>query len=163
MDSRTGSLSRSHTNRNKHKSAVSTVQYRTFSLLARGAVLLAFTRDGNLSFFRSDWKKVPFFFWVWLYGPIFEALIIELFCWHCSVALEVQGYLTIRCSLQLSARLHSIRASFCPLLSLEKGEYIGLYIKSQISFSNHECFTFEGPVSMWFFLEFHFSMHALTS
>ncbi|KAH7851342.1 hypothetical protein Vadar_010133 [Vaccinium darrowii] len=92
MDSRTGSLSRSHTHRNKHKSAVSTVQYRTFSLLARGAVLLAFTRDGNLSFF--------------------------------SVALEVQGYLTIRCSLQLSARLHSIRASFCPLLSLEKGEYI---------------------------------------
>ncbi|KAG5547867.1 hypothetical protein RHGRI_013519 [Rhododendron griersonianum] len=94
MDSRTGSLSRTHTHRsgNKHKSPVSTMQYRTFSLLARGPVLLAFTRDGNLSFF--------------------------------SVALEVQGYLTIRCSLQLSSRLHSIRASFCPLLSLEKGEYI---------------------------------------
>ncbi|KAI8554218.1 hypothetical protein RHMOL_Rhmol05G0081700 [Rhododendron molle] len=94
MDSRTGSLSRAHTHRsgNKHKSPVSTMQYRTFSLLARGPVLLAFTRDGNLSFF--------------------------------SVALEVQGYLTIRCSLQLSSRLHSIRASFCPLLSLEKGEYI---------------------------------------
>ncbi|KAE9448289.1 hypothetical protein C3L33_19817, partial [Rhododendron williamsianum] len=95
MDSRTGSLSRTHTHRsgNKHKSPVSTMQYRTFSLLARGPVLLAFTQDGNLSFF--------------------------------SVALEVQGYLTIRCSLQLSSRLHSIRASFCPLLSLEKGEYIG--------------------------------------
>ncbi|GFY94979.1 transducin/WD40 repeat-like superfamily protein [Actinidia rufa] len=94
MDSRTGSLSRSHRNRNggKRKSPVTTVQYRTFSLLARGPVLLAFTRDGSLSFF--------------------------------SVSLEVQGYLTLRCSLKLSPRLHSIRASFCPLLSLEKGEYI---------------------------------------
>ncbi|XP_057501923.1 uncharacterized protein LOC130785752 [Actinidia eriantha] len=94
MDSRTGSLSRSHRNRNggKRKSPVTTVQYRTFSLLARGPVLLTFTRDGSLSFF--------------------------------SVSLEVQGYLTLRCSLKLSPRLHSIRASFCPLLSLEKGEYI---------------------------------------
>ncbi|XP_024965195.1 WD repeat-containing protein 13-like isoform X2 [Cynara cardunculus var. scolymus] len=41
-----------------------------------------------------------------------------------SVSLEMQGYLTLRCSLQLAPRLHSIRASFCPLLSLEKGEYI---------------------------------------
>lgn len=45
--------------------------------------------------------------------------------WCCSVSLEIQGYLTLRCSLKLSPRLHSIRASFCPLLSLEKGEYIG--------------------------------------
>ncbi|KAL7002666.1 hypothetical protein U1Q18_003821 [Sarracenia purpurea var. burkii] len=94
MDSRTGSLSRSHSNRSgsKRKSAVTTVQYKTFSLLARGPVLLAFTRDGSLSFF--------------------------------SVSLEIQGYLTLRCSLKLSPRLHSIRASFCPLLSLEKGEFI---------------------------------------
>ncbi|GLT30620.1 hypothetical protein SLA2020_054120 [Shorea laevis] len=41
-----------------------------------------------------------------------------------SVSLEVQGYLTLRCSLKLTPRVHSIRASFCPLLSLEKGEYI---------------------------------------
>ncbi|XAR72786.1 hypothetical protein NMG60_11019545 [Bertholletia excelsa] len=94
MDSHTGSLSRSHRTRSnsKHKSPVTTLQYRTFSLLARGPVLLAFTQDGSLSFF--------------------------------SVAPEVQGYLTQRCSLKLTPRQHSIRASFCPLLSLEKGEYI---------------------------------------
>lgn len=94
MNSHTGFLSRSHRYRSsgKQKSPVTTVQYRTFSLLANGPVLLTFSRDGSLSFF--------------------------------SVSLEVQGYLTIRCALKLSARLHSIRASFCPLLSLEKGEYI---------------------------------------
>lgn len=94
MNSHTGVLSRTHRNRSssKHRSAVTTVQYRTFSLLARGPVLLAFTRDGSLSFFR--------------------------------VSLEMKGYLTLRCSLKLAPRLHSIRASFCPLLSLEKGEYI---------------------------------------
>lgn len=94
MESHTGSLSRSHRNRssNKNKSPVTTVQYRTFSLLARGPVLLTCTQDGNLSFF--------------------------------SVALEIQGYLTLRCSLKLAPRVHSIHASFCPLLSLEKGEYI---------------------------------------
>ncbi|XP_043709473.1 WD repeat-containing protein 13 [Telopea speciosissima] len=94
MDSRTGELSRSHRNRNssKRKSPITTVQYRTFSLLARGPVLLACTQDGSLSFF--------------------------------SVALQVQGYLTLRCSLKLAPRVHSIRASFCPLLSLEKGEFI---------------------------------------
>lgn len=43
-----------------------------------------------------------------------------LFC-----SVETQGYLTLRCSLKLASRQHSIRASFCPLLSLEKGEYIG--------------------------------------
>lgn len=94
MNARTGVLSRSHRNRNssKRKSPVTTVQYRIFSLLARGPVLLTLTRDGSLSFF--------------------------------SVSLEIQGYLTLRCSLKLAPRLHSIRASFCPLLSLEKGEYI---------------------------------------
>ncbi|KAI5673163.1 hypothetical protein M9H77_13527 [Catharanthus roseus] len=94
MNSHTGALSRSHRHRanGNRKSPVTTVQYRTFSLLARGPVLLAFARDGSLSFF--------------------------------SVSLEIQGYLTLRCSLKLTPRLHSIRASFCPLLSLEKGEYI---------------------------------------
>ncbi|XP_065866874.1 uncharacterized protein [Euphorbia lathyris] len=94
MDSHTGALLRSHRHRSssKTKSPVTTVKYRSFSLLAGGPVLLACTQDGSLSFF--------------------------------SVALEIQGYLTIRCSLKLSPRIHSIRASFCPLLSLEKGEYI---------------------------------------
>ncbi|XWS62742.1 hypothetical protein CRYUN_Cryun06bG0037000 [Craigia yunnanensis] len=40
------------------------------------------------------------------------------------VALEIQGYLTLHCLLKLSPRIHSFRASFCPLLSLDKGEYI---------------------------------------
>ncbi|KAL3843423.1 hypothetical protein ACJIZ3_000826 [Penstemon smallii] len=93
MNSHTGALSRSHRHRsNGKKSPVTTVQYRTFSLLARGPVLLTLCRDGSLSFF--------------------------------SVSLEVKGYLTLRCALKLAPRLHSIRASFCPLLSLEKGEYI---------------------------------------
>ncbi|CAI9765489.1 unnamed protein product [Fraxinus pennsylvanica] len=94
MDSRTGALSRSHRNKSssKQNSPVTTVQYRTFSLLARGPVLLTFSQDGSLSFF--------------------------------SVSLEIQGYLTVRCTLKLAPRLHSIRASFCPLLSLEKGEFI---------------------------------------
>ncbi|KAF5179644.1 Wd repeat-containing protein [Thalictrum thalictroides] len=94
MNSHTGSLSRSHRHRisSRGKSPVTTVQYRTFSLLARGPVLLACSQDGNLSFF--------------------------------SVALDIQGYLTLRCSLKLAPRVHSIRACFCPLLSLEKGEFI---------------------------------------
>ncbi|KAI4298297.1 hypothetical protein L6164_031874 [Bauhinia variegata] len=94
MNSRTGMLSRSHRHRSgsKNKSPVSTVQYRSFSLLAGGPVLLACTQDGNLSFF--------------------------------SVALEVQGYLTLRCALKLAPRMHNIQASFCPLISLEKGEFI---------------------------------------
>ncbi|CAL5388667.1 unnamed protein product [Camellia sinensis] len=80
VNSHTGVLSRSHRNRNgsKCKSPVTTVQYRTFSLLARGPV----------------------------------------------VSLEIQGCLTLRCSLKLAPRLHSIRASLCPLLSLEKVEFI---------------------------------------
>ncbi|KAK8706641.1 hypothetical protein V6N13_050196 [Hibiscus sabdariffa] len=94
MDSHTAALSRSHRYRssNKQKFPITTVKYRSFSLLAGGPVLLTCTKDGSLSFF--------------------------------SVALEVQGYLTIRCSLKLTPRIHSIRASFCPLLSLDKGEYI---------------------------------------
>ncbi|KAG4160541.1 hypothetical protein ERO13_D01G004000v2 [Gossypium hirsutum] len=94
MDSHTGALSRSHRYRSssKQKFPITTVQYRSFSLLAGGPVLLTCTKDGSLSFF--------------------------------SVALEVQGYLTLRCSLKLTPRIHSIRASFCPLLSLNKGEYI---------------------------------------
>ncbi|QCD85530.1 myosin ATPase [Vigna unguiculata] len=94
MNSHTGVLSRSHRYRSnsKHKSPVTTVQYRSFSLLARGPVLLSCTQDGNLSFF--------------------------------SVALEINGYLTLRCSLKLAPRVHKFRASFCPLLSLEKGEFI---------------------------------------
>ncbi|KAL4308270.1 hypothetical protein GQ457_01G000620 [Hibiscus cannabinus] len=94
MDSHTGALSRSHRYRssNKQKFPITTVKYRSFSLLAGGPVLLTCTKDGCLSFF--------------------------------SVALEVQGYLTIRCSLKLTPRIHTIRASFCPLLSLDKGEYI---------------------------------------
>ncbi|KAJ0763104.1 hypothetical protein HanOQP8_Chr04g0168521 [Helianthus annuus] len=54
-------------------------------------------------------------------------MLIRYIFFFCSVNLELQGYLTLRCSLKLTPRLHSIRASFCPLLSLEKGEYIGLY------------------------------------
>ncbi|CAI8607535.1 unnamed protein product [Vicia faba] len=94
MNSHTGILSRSHRHRSssKHRSPVTTVQYRSFSLLARGPVLLTCTQDGNLSFF--------------------------------SVALEIKGYLTLRCSLKLTPRIHKIQASFCPLLSLEKGEFI---------------------------------------
>lgn len=69
-----------------------------------------------------------------------EALIIRLAC-CCSVALEIQGYLTLRCSLKLTPRIHSIRASFCPLLSLEKGEYIGLYVKINVSYSPITIFT----------------------
>ncbi|CAL0303429.1 unnamed protein product [Lupinus luteus] len=94
MNSHTGVLSRSHRHRSssRHKSPVTTMQYRSFSLLAGGPVLLTCTQDGNLSFF--------------------------------SVAMEIKGYLTLRCSLKLAPRIHKIQASFCPLLSLEKGEFI---------------------------------------
>lgn len=93
VNSHTGSLSRSHKNRSmRSKSSITTVQYRTFSLVARCPVLLVCAQDGNLCFF--------------------------------SVALEIKGYLTLLCSLKLAPRMHSIRASFCPLLSLEKGEFI---------------------------------------
>ncbi|XP_072952465.1 uncharacterized protein [Typha angustifolia] len=93
INSHTGSISRSRKNRSiKSKTPITTVQYRTFSLVARCPVLLVCAQDGNICFF--------------------------------SVALEVQGYLTLVCSLKLAPRVHSIRASFCPLLSLEKGEFI---------------------------------------
>ncbi|KAL6545995.1 hypothetical protein OROGR_009869 [Orobanche gracilis] len=53
MNSHNGSLSRSHRHRSKakQKSPVTVVQYRMFSLLARGPVLLTFCRDESLSFF----------------------------------------------------------------------------------------------------------------
>lgn len=61
MNSRTGALSRSHRHRSSsiRKSPVTTVQYRSFSLLARGPVLLACTQDGGLSFFRSGQLNMP--------------------------------------------------------------------------------------------------------
>lgn len=64
MNSHTGALSRSHRHRStsRHKSAVTTVQYRSFSLLARGPVLLSCTQDGSLSFFRSDQLNMPYTF-----------------------------------------------------------------------------------------------------
>ncbi|KAK1423902.1 hypothetical protein QVD17_19212 [Tagetes erecta] len=94
VNSHQGTLSRTNRTRSmsKRKSEFTTIQYRTFSLMTQGPVLLSLTRDGSLCIF--------------------------------SVSPELQGYLTLRCSLQLAPRLHSIRASFCPLLSLEKGEYI---------------------------------------
>ncbi|KAI3809803.1 hypothetical protein L1987_19403 [Smallanthus sonchifolius] len=78
VNSHQGTFSRSHRTRisSKNKSEFTTIQYRTFSLMTQGPVLLSLTRDGSLSFF--------------------------------SVSLELKG----------------ICASFCPLLSLEKGEYI---------------------------------------
>ncbi|KAK8490278.1 hypothetical protein V6N11_048204 [Hibiscus sabdariffa] len=106
MDSRTGVLSRSHryrsSNKNKPKYPVLTVQYRSFSLMAKGPVLLTCTQDGIILFF--------------------------------SVSLESQGYLTLRCSLKLSSRVHSVRASFCPLLSLEEGEYIVVTFADIVTF-----------------------------
>lgn len=45
-----------------------------------------------------------------------------------SVAMEAQGYLTLVCSLKLAPRVYRFRASFCPLLSLEKGEFIGIFL-----------------------------------
>jgi WD repeat-containing protein 13 len=135
MDSRTGALSRSHRHRanGNRKSPVTTVQYRTFSLLARGPVLLTFARDGSLSFFRLNWTLILDSF-----VSILD-IFLDDFCCKYSVSLEIQGYLTLRCSLKLTPRLHSIRASFCPLLSLEKGEYIG---KSSIEYflsGTHDC------------------------
>ncbi|KAM0894978.1 hypothetical protein ACQ4PT_024137 [Festuca glaucescens] len=93
VNSHTGSLSRSHKNKScKSKSSITTIQYRTFSLVARCSVLLSCAQDGNLYFF--------------------------------SIATNAQGYLTLICSLKLASTVQNIRASFCPLLSLEKGEFI---------------------------------------
>ncbi|KAL6614399.1 hypothetical protein ACP70R_036669 [Stipagrostis hirtigluma subsp. patula] len=94
VNSHTGSLARTHRNKSsKSKSPITTIQYRTFSLVARCPVLLSCAQDGNLSFF--------------------------------SIATDAKGYLTLISSLKLASRVQSIRASFCPLLSLEKGEFIG--------------------------------------
>ncbi|KQK10023.1 hypothetical protein BRADI_2g51580v3 [Brachypodium distachyon] len=93
VNSHTGSLSRTHKNKScKTKSLITTIQYRTFSLVARCPVLLSCAQDGNLYFF--------------------------------SIATNAHGYLTVICSLKLASPVQSIRASFCPLLSLEKGEFI---------------------------------------
>lgn len=93
VNSHTGSLSRTHKNKSsKSKSPITTIQYRTFSLMARCPVLLSCAQDGNLSFF--------------------------------SITTDAKGYLTLICSLKLASRVQTIRASFCPLLSLEKGEFI---------------------------------------
>lgn len=51
----------------------------------------------------------------------------------CSVALEVDGYPSLKCSLKLPPQARNIRASFCPLLSLERGEFIGLLYFSLLS------------------------------
>ncbi|KAF5745747.1 transducin family protein [Tripterygium wilfordii] len=61
MDSHTGALSRSHRHRSssKRKSPVTTVQYRSFSLLAHGPVLLTCTQDGSLSYFRFGPVNMP--------------------------------------------------------------------------------------------------------
>ncbi|XBI29382.1 hypothetical protein VPH35_053376 [Triticum aestivum] len=93
VNSHTGSLSRTHKNKScKSKSSITTIQYRTFSLVARCPVLLSCAQDGNLYFF--------------------------------SIATNSHGYLTLICSLKLASPVQNIRASFCPLLSLEKGEFI---------------------------------------
>ena len=59
-----------------------------------------------------------------------------------SVALEIQGYLTLRCSLKLTPRIYNIRASFCPLLSLEKGEYIGVHVCLSVLCLKKQYFSF---------------------
>lgn len=71
----------------------------------------------------SDLYTLQFFVYVFIKLYV---LTRGWYFWHFSVALEVKGYLTLRCSLKLAPRVHSIRASFCPLLSVEKGEFIGL-------------------------------------
>lgn len=94
INSHTGELSHAHRCRLglRRRSPIMNVQFRTFSLLANGPVLLASTQDGTIRFF--------------------------------SVALEIHGYLSLRCSLQLTPWARNVHASFCPLLSLEKGEFI---------------------------------------
>uniref|UniRef100_A0ACD5VTK3 Uncharacterized protein n=1 Tax=Avena sativa TaxID=4498 RepID=A0ACD5VTK3_AVESA len=53
VNSHTGSLSRAHKNKSsKSKSSITTIQYRTFSLVARCSVLLSCAQDGNLYFFK---------------------------------------------------------------------------------------------------------------
>ncbi|CAM6101544.1 unnamed protein product [Calypogeia fissa] len=94
VDFQTGALSHKHrTTKGLHrKSPTTTVQFKNFSRLAGGPVLLVANQDGSLRFF--------------------------------SIALEVDGYLSLKCSLKLPPLARNIRASFCPLLSLERGEFI---------------------------------------
>ncbi|MCO5577645.1 hypothetical protein L7F22_031476 [Adiantum nelumboides] len=104
INSHTGELSHVHRCRLglRRKSPIMNVQFKTFSLLANGPVLLASTQDGTIRFF--------------------------------SVTLEIHGYLSLRCSLQLTPWARNVHASFCPILSLEKGEFIGLI--SNLSYSS---------------------------
>lgn len=94
INSCTGDLSHAHTSRFalRRKSPIMNVQFRTFSRIANGPVLLASSQDGTIRFF--------------------------------SVALEIKGYLSLRYSLKLTPWARSVHAAFCPLLSLEKGEFI---------------------------------------
>ena len=62
-----------------HRTATTTIQFRSYSQVAAGPVLLAITQDGLLHFF--------------------------------SVALQIPGYLSLKCSLQLPPRARNIRAS----------------------------------------------------
>jgi WD repeat-containing protein 13 len=53
VNSHTGALYRTHKNKSSMtKSLITTIQYRTFSLVARCSVLLSCAQDGNMSFFR---------------------------------------------------------------------------------------------------------------
>lgn len=53
VNSNTGSISRSHRNRtSRSKSQITSVQYRSFSLVARCPVLLVCAQDGYICFFR---------------------------------------------------------------------------------------------------------------
>lgn len=79
MDSHTGSLSRSHRHRTNHKSPVTTVKYRSFSLLASGPVLLTCTQDGNLCFFR--FSDTAFFDFLWMCSPFFLTNDCSCLCW----------------------------------------------------------------------------------
>lgn len=155
MNSHTGVLSRSHRHRSssRQKSPVTTVEYRSFSLLARGPVLLTCTQDGSLSFFRFG-RKIWLLFCFKIF-TLFSFFTDKMIVCH-SVALEIQGYLTLRCSLKLTPRIYNIRASFCPLLSLEKGEYIGVHVCLSfvhLSVSKKAIFFFSLCVLLRFFLE----------
>lgn len=57
-------------------------------------------------------------------GPVLLACTLDGSLRFFSVALEVDGYLSLKCALQLSPRAHNIKASFCPFLSSDKTELI---------------------------------------
>ena len=99
MNSHTGALSRSHRHRStsRRKSPVTTVQYKSFSLLARGPVLLTCTRDGSLSFFRSGQLiyALQFQGHVWLMGMAmkewkWDTHIAQTCIWCMGIEISVQ-------------------------------------------------------------------------